>query len=220
MEHLAHLVLPSYVESGRQCLDDRAVATLGQVAEVVTLVVRLVPKPPQGLALGHVGGVGLDGRPQILSGATFIRAAEPGGAEEGLDGVGPCCAWLGGAPGLFDNSRELVENEVEMGCDLVGGQSPPFAEIERGHLGERVAGATADANAIGEVPHRVATRRVDPRGAEVHGDVIKIHGVETPTDSVAGLEDDVLDARMGQRVSHRQPRDARTDDQDAFIGHA
>src|SRR5258705_514106 len=70
---------------GGHRLPQPPVPAVRDIAEIVSLVLDLVPPPPQRLALGQIGGFSLDGPVEHLAGPPGRARGEAGPGHERLD---------------------------------------------------------------------------------------------------------------------------------------
>jgi hypothetical protein len=71
--------------------DHAGVASVGQVAEIVPLILQIVPHPAKRLLVAGVRALCLDHRVQCLAGPPTGGAAQLRPSQEGIDGVGHGC---------------------------------------------------------------------------------------------------------------------------------
>ena len=133
------------ISAGGHRVHQAPVAPVRHVAEVVPVVLDLVPHPAQRLALGQVGGLGLDGPVQRLARPPLRARGQAGRGHERLDPVrgGRIRAEFGGQPA--GRLGEGLEVQVEDRLGLGGRQAPVLAAVETGHLRHRVRAAAGHA---------------------------------------------------------------------------
>jgi len=88
VDNLDHVDLQAHVHAGGHRVDKAEISAVRQIAEVVPVVLGLVPHPAQGLAFREVCGLGLDHRAQALSGPPLWDGRQPGIRKECVDRLG------------------------------------------------------------------------------------------------------------------------------------
>ena len=82
---LGHLHAQAHINAGRHRVDQAPVSPVRHIAEVITVVLDLVPHPAQRLAPGEIGGLGFDDRVQRLARPPGRSRCQSGARHEGFD---------------------------------------------------------------------------------------------------------------------------------------